>query len=254
MSRNLTGVFAGVDRRFGPNWLAGLAGGYTNSFLSMGNPASSADINTASLAGYVGANFGPWNLRGAAAGSFSVLDTSRSIVFPGFADAASAHYDAGTAQIFGEAGYGMAFGQIATEPFAGVAFVHLRTAAFAESGGAGIAALSGSGSTNDVGYSTLGARAATNWVLADGMVLIPHASAAWQHAFGPVMPTAALAFETNGALFTVAGVPLARDAALVEAGFDLHLNARITFGVFYFGELAGGVQDNSVRGNLNWQF
>jgi outer membrane autotransporter protein len=86
------------------------------------------------------------------------------------------------------------------------------------------------------------------------MVLTPHASAAWQHAFGAVTPTAALAFESNGAPFTVAGVPLARDAALVEAGFDLHLNTRVTFSVFYFGELAGGVQDNSVKGNLSWHF
>ncbi|MGA3309463.1 MAG: autotransporter outer membrane beta-barrel domain-containing protein [Xanthobacteraceae bacterium] len=254
VSRDLAGVFAGIDRRFGPNWLAGIAGGYTNSSLGIGDPASSADIDTAHLAGYVGANFGPWNLRGAAAASFSMLDTSRSIIFPGFADTASAGYDATTTQVFGEVGYGMAFGQIATEPFAGFAFVHLNTEGFAESGGTGIAALSGSGSSDDIGYSTLGARAATNWVLADAMVLTPHASAAWQHAFGPVTPTAALAFETNGAPFTVAGVPLARDAALVEAGFDLHLNTQVTLAVFYFGELAGRVQDNSVRGNLSWQF
>ena len=82
--RNLAGVFAGADRRFGTNWLAGLAGGYTNSSFGIADLASSANINTAHLAGYAGANFGPWNLRGAAAGTFSTLDTGRSIVFPGF--------------------------------------------------------------------------------------------------------------------------------------------------------------------------
>lgn len=84
VSRNLAGVFAGADRRFGPNWLAGIAAGYTNSSVNSGGVTSSADINTAHLAGYVGGSFGPWSLRGAAAGSFSMLDTSRSIVFPGF--------------------------------------------------------------------------------------------------------------------------------------------------------------------------
>jgi uncharacterized protein with beta-barrel porin domain len=54
VSRNLAGVFAGVDRRFGPNWLAGVAAGYTNSSVSVGDLASSAKINTAHLAGYVG--------------------------------------------------------------------------------------------------------------------------------------------------------------------------------------------------------
>ena len=254
VSRNLAGGFAGVDRRFGPNWIAGLAAGYTNSFLSIDNPSSSADINTGYLAGYVGASFGPWNLRGAAAGSFSFLDASRSIVFPGFADSAGSQYDATTAQVFGEVGYGIAFGPIATEPFAGLAFVNLHTTSFSETGGTGAAALSSSAGTNDVGYSTLGARAATDWLLASGMVLTPHASAAWQHAFGPITPTAALAFETNGAPFTVSGVPLATDAALVQAGFDLHVNTRITLGLYYFGELAGHVQDNSVQGNLRWRF
>ena len=254
VSRNLAGGFAGVDRRFGPNWIAGLAAGYTNSFLSIDNPSSSADINTGYLAGYVGASFGPWNLRGAAAGSFSFLDASRSIVFPGFADSAGSQYDATTAQVFGEVGYGIAFGPIATEPFAGLAFVNLHTTSFSETGGTGAAALSGSAGTNDVGYSTLGARAATDWLLASGMVLTPHASAAWQHAFGPITPTAALAFETNGAPFTVSGVPLATDAALVQAGFDLHVNTRITLGLYYFGELAGHLQDNAVQGNLRWRF
>ncbi len=254
VSRNLAGVFAGADRRFGPNWLAGIAAGYTNSSVNSGGVTSSADINTAHLAGYVGGSFGPWSLRGAAAGSFSMLDTSRSIVFPGFSDSASANYDAATEQVFGEVGYGIAFGQIATEPFAGLAFVHLNTASFAESGGTGMAALSGSSSSDDIGYSTLGARAAINWALNDGLVLTPHASAAWQHAYGPVTPTAALAFESNGAPFTVAGVPLARDAALVEAGFDVRLTTRISLGLFYFGELAGNVQDNAVKGNFIWRF
>ncbi len=254
VSRNLAGGFAGVDRRFAPNWIAGLAAGYTNSFLSIGNPSSSADINTDYLAGYVGASFGPWNLRAAAAGSFSLLDASRSIVFPGFADSAGSSYDATTAQVFGEVGYGIAFGPIATEPFAGLAFVSLHTTGFSEASSTSAAALSGSAGTNDVGYSTLGARAATDWLLANGMVLTPRASAAWQHAFGPITPTAALAFEANGAPFTVSGVPLATDAALVQAGFDLHFNTRMTLGLYYFGELAGHVQDNSVQGNLRWRF
>jgi hypothetical protein len=50
------------------------------------------------------------------------------------------------------------------------------------------------------------------------MALTPRASVAWQHAFGDVNPAAALAFQSTGAAFSVAGVPVARDAAQVEAG------------------------------------
>ncbi len=254
VSRDLGGFFAGIDRRFGPNWLAGVAGGYTNSSLSIADLTSSAGIGTAHVAGYVGANFGPWNLRGAASGSFNTVDTNRNIVFPGFSDSESAHYNATTAQVFGEVGYGTSFGQIATEPFAGLAFVHLNTDSFAESGSTNIAALSGSGSNQDVIYSTLGARAAINYVLANGFVLTPHVFAAWQHAFGTVTPAAALAFETNGASFVTAGVPLARDAALVDAGFDLHLTRQLALQVVYFGQLASRIQDNSVMGGFRWRF
>ncbi|MGE5158489.1 MAG: autotransporter domain-containing protein [Gemmatimonas sp.] len=252
VNRDLGGFFAGVDRRFAPDWLAGFAVGYTNSSLSIADPRSSAGIDTAHVAGYVGGHFGPWNLRGAASGSFNTIDTDRMVVFPGFFDAEGAHYHATTTQVFGEVGYGTSFGKIATEPFAGLAWVHLDTDSFVEQGGA--AALSGSGSTEDVGYSTLGARAAENYVLESGLVLTPHVSVAWQHAFGSVNPAAALAFATNGASFLAAGVPLARDAALVNAGLDLAVTPQLALQLAYFGQLADRVRDNSVKGTLNWRF
>ena len=64
----LAGFFSGVDRRFGSNWLAGVAGGYTNSSVSVSDRGSSANIDTAHLAGYAAANSGPWNVRGCGGG------------------------------------------------------------------------------------------------------------------------------------------------------------------------------------------
>jgi hypothetical protein len=105
---------------------------------------------------------------------------------------------------------------------------------------AGGAALNGATNTDDVGYSTLGARAAAAYALANGMTLMPRASAAWQHAFGEVVPQAALAFQSIGTAFTIAGVPIARDAALVAAGADLRISPRATLGLSYSGLLAAG--------------
>jgi outer membrane autotransporter protein len=255
MRRTLAGFFSGVDRRFSPNWLAGFAGGYTNSSININDRASSANIDTAHLAGYVAANKGSWNFRTSAAASFSGLGTSRAMIFPGFVDTATtAHNGATTTQIFSEVSYGLAFGQIAAEPFAGLAFVHLSTDSFAESRGTGSAALSGSGSSRDIGYSTLGGRVATNYALPNGRVLTLRGSAAWEHAFGSVTPAASLAFQSTGAAFTIAGVPLARDSALVGLGLDVHLNQQATLGLFYSSQLGSHVQDNSVQGNLNWRF
>ncbi len=250
--RSLAGFFAGIDTRLGDNWRAGLAGGYTNASLGVSARASSASIDTAHLAAYAGSSYGAFNLRSGAAYAWSTIGTSRSIVFPGIIDSAAARYDAGAGQIFGEVGYAGAFRDVAIEPFAGLAYVHLDTGSFTEAGGS--AALAGSRATEDVGYSSLGLRLATSVVLVNGMALVPRASVSWQHAFGDVIPNAPLAFAGTGAAFAIAGVPLARDAAVVEAGFDLRLTPRAKIGVSYFGQLAAGLQDHAVKGNLTWNF
>ncbi|MBR0868815.1 autotransporter-associated beta strand repeat-containing protein [Bradyrhizobium tropiciagri] len=254
MTRDLAGFFSGVDHRFAANWVAGIAGGYTSSTVRVSNRASSADIQTAHIAGYTGASYGAFNLRGGAGASFSTLDTSRSIVFPGFVDSARARYDATTAQVFGEIGYGVALGNAALEPFAGLAYAHLDTDGFAETGGSGAAALRGGRNNEDVGYSSLGARIATSFALTSGMQLTPRASVAWQYAFGDVTPTAAFTFQSLGTGFTVAGVPLARSTALVEGGLDLRVTSQATVGVAYVGQLGDRVQDHSVKANFSWKF
>ncbi len=176
-----------------------------------------------------------------------------SIPVPRFFDTASARYGAATAQLFNEVGYGLALGAIAAEPFAGLAWVHLSTDGFNETGFTA-AALAGSSRQNDVGYSTLGARVATSYVLPNGVALAAHASVAWQHAFGDVTPEALLAFQGSTAAFTVAGAPLAPDAALVEVGFESSIALQTTIGISYTGQLAEGLQDHSVKGNLRIKF
>ncbi|MGO9772559.1 MAG: autotransporter domain-containing protein [Roseiarcus sp.] len=252
-SRSLGGFFAGVDRRFDSNWLAGVAGGYTDSSVSVSDRGSAADIGAAHLAGYVAASFGPWSLRSAAAASFSALDANRSLAFPGFAETASARYDAVTAQVFSEASYSMTFGKIAAEPFGGLAFAHLNVDGFAENGG-GVAALSGSSNDLDIGYSTLGGRAAVDCELANGMTLTPRVSVAWQHAFGSLTPTETLTFQSTGETFAVAGLPIARDSALLEGGLDLRLSPRAEVGLSYSGQYGDRVTSDSVKGNLTWLF
>src|SRR6516165_8141200 len=250
-SRNLSGVFTGFDRRFG-DWRAGLAAGYSNSSVSVSARASSANIDTAYVAAYAGTSFWAWNFRSGATFAWNTIGTSRTIAFPDFFEQATTRYGAGEAQVFGELGYGLTFGAIAAEPFVGLACVHLDTGSFTETGG--VSALIGTGHKEDVGYSTLGARVATYYLLQNGMALIPRASVAWQHVFGEVAPTAALTFQSIGSGFNILGVPIARDAALVEAGGDLQLTAQAKIGVSYAGQLANSAHDHSVKGNFTWRF
>jgi outer membrane autotransporter protein len=251
LNRNLGGVFTGFDGRFG-EWRAGLAGGYTNASASVRARASSANIDSAYFAGYGGASFGALNFRSGAALAWHTIGTSRSIVFPGFSEQASARYSAISGQVFGEVGYGMSFGNIAVEPFVGLAWVFLNTESFNETGG--VAALNASSTQSDVNYSTLGARWASNYLMPNGMIFMPRASLAWQHAFGTVTPGAALTFQNTGVPFGILGAPIARDAALVEAGGDLQLGAQTKVGVAYFGQLASNARDHSIKANFSWRF
>jgi outer membrane autotransporter protein len=154
--------------------------------------------------------------------------------------------------VFGEIGYGLEFGTVAIEPFVGLAWVNQHTDAFTEVGGP--AALAGAATSRSVGYSSVGLRFATVWVTGGGSAIIPRATVAWQHTFGGLAPATALAFQNTGVAFTVAGVPLARDSALVETGFDFVISPSAKFGLFYSGQFADRVHDHAGKGKLTWVF
>ena len=154
--------------------------------------------------------------------------------------------------MFGEVGYGMTLNRLAIEPLAGLAYVHVHDNSFLESGGAAV--LSGSGASENLGYSTLGIRAATALPLANGTVLVPRASVQWQYAFGDVTPTAGLAFQGTGTGFTVAGIPIARNTALVEGGVDWRFSPQAKLGASYQGELAAHAESHAFKGAFSWNF
>ena len=179
------------------------------------------------------------------------IDATRSVAFPGFADRLTSAYDAGTFQAFGDLGYRIDVAPKASiEPFAGIAYVGLHSNAFTESGGA--AALIGQGATTNVTFSTLGLRSAVGFDLG-GMAATWKGSLGWRHAFGDVTPLATFAFA-GGSPFTVAGVPIARDAAAIDAGFNVAIARGVTFGIAYTGQLAQGFQDNGIKADLDWKF
>jgi len=71
----------------------------------------------------------------------------------------------------------------------------------------------------------------------------------WRHAYGDVMPVATLAF-VGGDPFTVAGAPVARDVAAIDAGLDVAIARDVTFSFAYSGQIAKHFQDNGVKANL----
>jgi outer membrane autotransporter protein len=249
--RDLGGFVSGMDARVSGAWRGGIAAGYSVSDVSVAARHSAAEVESFNLAAYAGGMAGQLALRGGAAFSWSEIDTSRAVIFPGFFEREKASYDGDTGQIFGEAAYPITIGRAGLEPFAGFAFVSIDTDSFKENGA--LAGLRGSGNDQDVGYTTLGLRAAATYAW-NGARLTPHVSLAWQHAFSDIDTAAALAFAATGIGFTVYGVPLAENTALIEVGLDFNLGRSATAGIAYSGQFGDRVEDNAVRGRFTWLF
>ena len=84
--------------------------------------------------------------------------------------------------------------------------------------------------------------------------MIPRGSLQWQYAFGDVTPVTALAFQSTGTSFTVAGIPIARNTALLEGGFDWRFSPQAKLGAYYQGELATHAESHALKGAFTWDF
>ncbi|TPM45505.1 autotransporter outer membrane beta-barrel domain-containing protein [Mesorhizobium sp. B2-2-3] len=247
--RSTGGLLAGADTLVG-GWRVGVLGGYGHSSFDADDRDSSGKSDSYHLGLYGGTNWGAIAFRSGAAYSWSSISTRRSAAFNGFADQLSADYDAGTAQVFGELAYKADAGGFHFEPFANLAYVSVHTDGFTETGGA--AALTSASTNNDATFTTLGLRGATDFALG-GIDATARGMLGWRHAFGDVTPTSVFAFA-GGDQFTIAGVPIARDAAVIEAGLDLNMSANATLGLSYTGQFGSGTVDQGAKVDLGVKF
>ncbi len=247
------GFLSGADMRIGQAWRAGLVAGYTRTDLNVDARASSGGVDSVTFGAYAGGKLGAFNVRGGGSYSYDSIDTSRTIAFPGFTDSTHAHFHGSVGQLFGELGYGMALGTVALEPFAGLAYVHVQDGSFQESGGR-CRAVGFQRAREPRLFDARPARVRRSCRLSNGTALVPRGSVQWQHAFGDVTPTTALAFQSTGTAFTVAGLPIARNSALVETGLDWRFSPWAKLGAFYQGELAAHAQTHAFKGAFTWDF
>lgn len=259
LRRSVGGVVSGFDVTFDERWRLGFSGGYTRSSLRVDDRSSSGNLDNYHLALYGGGQFGMIGLRAGIAQTWHDVTTNRNIAFTSgesccasnFSDSVKADYRARTVQAFGEIGVGFSGSRAVFEPFVNVAYVNVHTDGFTETGGP--AALTGSTGDTEATYSTVGARAATS-LRAHDVVVMPHASAAWQRAFGDLQPGRTLSFASAGNAFGVAGLPVAKDSLLLEAGLDIKLFSAATLDIVYSARLSSGVSDNGIGGRFRWRF
>ena len=253
VTSSVGGFLGGFDGEVAPNWRIGIAGGYSQTSYSTDAVSGSGTSDNYDLALYGANRFGPVNLRYGASYTWHDVSTSRGVALPGLYQSLSADQNGGTGQVFGELGYAMKMAGGATlEPFAGLAYVHLKLDGFTETGGS--AALTSGGLTQDNTLTTLGVRASQDFSAGTARLAV-RGSIAWQHAFGDLTPQLTEAFAVSGGpAFSVAGAPVARDTALLGLGLDWLMTANARLGVSYLGQLAGETQNNAVQGRLSVAF
>lgn len=250
LDRDTSGLLIGADRALGDGRV-GVMAGYSHSKLKAGDRASSATSDSYHLGLYAGAQWDALALRTGAAYGWHDVDAKRSVAMPGLDERLSANGKAKVFQAFGELGYGIEAGRARFEPFASLAHVRLRTDHYAERGGA--SALAGGGDNTAVTFSTLGVRGEYRLDgVAGGLSL--RGTLGWEHAWGDTRPEARHGFVGAANVFSVAGAPIARDAAVIEAGLDLNLGENADLGLSYSGKVAGSSRDHGVKASVMIRF
>ncbi|WP_245150663.1 autotransporter outer membrane beta-barrel domain-containing protein [Pollutimonas harenae] len=250
LERSTRGFLVGADGQVFDAWRAGLVAGYSRSSFDATARVSSGESDNYHLGLYGGRQWGQLGLRTGLAYTWHNIDVNRSLAIGSFSDRLSSDYRAGTFQIFGELGYQVDTPHVSFEPFVGLAYINHRTDGYTERGGA--AALHSGGQTTDTTFMTLGLRGKTGFTLGQMQASV-YGTLGWRHAFGDTVPTSIHAFS-EGDAFTVAGAPIARNAAVLEAGLSLAVASNAVLSLSYMGQLAADAKDHGARATLSISF
>jgi outer membrane autotransporter protein len=250
LERSTGGFLLGADAPVFDSWRFGLLTGYSRTSFDVRDRRSSGSSDNYAVGAYGGSQWGSLALRSGVAYTWHDITTSRAAIFPGFSESLRSRYDAGTFQAFGDVGYRIGAPAASFEPFANLAYLRLNSGDFNEHGGA--AALQAARQNTETTFTTLGLRTATEVRLGDTR-LTARVSLGWRHAFGDSTPFTALRFA-DGNTFTIAGVPIAKDAAAADAGLDLNLTGDAKLGISYNGQFAPSGRDQAIKADFSLKF
>lgn len=244
---NTAGLFIGGDAAVGAGWRVGGALGFTDGRIKADAVDSRSDVTSYTAALYGGnswaAGKGKLNFLAGVGYTHHDIDSRRSVDVGG-AQTLKADYKANTTQLFAELGYQVPVGASSSvEPYAGLAWFNNHSDSFDEDGGP--AALHGSGQTDQITTFTLGLRGNTALQLGATETRLS-AGLGWRHANGDVDATRKLAFiQGGGTAFTVAGSPVAREAAVLDLAAEVDVGRNAALGLAYGGQFGNGNKENT---------
>lgn len=243
------GVAVGADVAL-DEWRVGVmlqAGATNTSVAALDSVITSTDYG---IGVYGGRQWGDTRLSLGAAYTRHDISSTRGVAMPGFTDALSAAYGAGTAQLNAKLSHEFDLGAMSLTPYASVAYLNHATDGFVEAGGA--AALTGAAGVVDATFTTVGLTVDRQFLVGDDMLLTSMASIGWRHAFTDDSSAALALADAPG--FTVIGSPVVDDMAAFTAGLTLDINAANTVNLSYDGRIGGGSQEHTLTGTWAAKF
>ncbi len=249
------GVAAGVEHRFDPTLLAGIAVGYIGSGYSTNGISGSGGVNTFSTALYASYAPGNWYLDGALGYGYNLATLDRGINFPGVARAASGSPTANEFLSSVEAGYHVALAQrTVVTPFVAMQGIVVLQNSVTESG-AGAINLNVQGQTTASARSVVGAELTHGLPIGLSAPLLLTLRVGWGHEFADTSRTITAGFVgLPGAAFTVNGVPVPRDAAVIGIGASLAIRQSVDLFLRYDGTLASSASMQAGSAGLRVTF
>ena len=238
-----TGGFAGgVDYNVTPDSTIGIAGGFSTSGFSVRDRATSGSLEGAHVGLYGVTNNGPLYVAGTVDyAHFSNKTTCFTGLGMNETSKAAFTSEAVSGRI--EAGWKYSVAGTNVTPFVALQAANLWSWSFTETSTTPAAAPGISGLHFNAGSVTsvpsfLGLQLDNKVVLTDGMVFKPFVRIAWKHEFSPDRRSSASLIALP-ATFTVDGARAARDAARVNAGFNLDITRNMGMFARFDGEFSG---------------
>jgi outer membrane autotransporter protein len=250
LQHSTKGLVLGADWALDEQWRVGVIGGQSQTRLD--GSQLNGDLDSWHLGAYALRQSGPLALRLGATHSNHDGSTKRQVAFNGFSDRPKGSYDASTQQAFTELGYNLGRGNLSAEPFANLGYQHYQRDSYTEKGGA--AALQVHGQTQNNFSTTFGLRLAQLNTLDNGVQLTPRFSAGWKHTYGDADSKTQQRLATGGKNYIVEGAALDRDSLMLDAGLELAVSTRHTFGVGYNGEIGNDSRSHGVMGQWRMAF
>jgi autotransporter-associated beta strand protein len=247
---SIYGGAGGLDYQLFPNALIGVAAGGSSANFSVPTLATSGTVDGGHIGTYAVTTLGPFYAQSSSTFSLFRNHETRNIgPFGGLPGATQrGDFNSREARSRLELGGKFIWSDFAVTPFVAMEIAKLWSDGFTESGG--ILGLTTSARSQVSAPAFLGARLEKAFVLSNGWVFTPTASAAWVHEFSPVRDLFAGLTFLPASAFVVDGARPASNAAQVKAGAKLAFNSWAAVYANFEGEFSNKSQTYAGKGGM----